>query len=88
MDENIVLTLESIIDDLKTLLSKDNDQAYELILKQMEFIYDCLANNKNIFDELNGRELNFPAVASKNLSGPEESLLNKIGIVTNYLSKL
>jgi len=85
--------IEQLFHDTMTELSEKNndgsgDNTYELILKQLEFVYDCLINDKNIFEELNDRELNFSIVASKNLSGPDENLLRKIGDISMYLSKL
>lgn len=80
------------IDTMVELSDKSNasieDNTYELILKQLEFVHDCLINDKNIFKELNDRELNFAAVASKNLSGPDEDLLKKIEDISIYLSKI
>ncbi len=69
-------------------ISGPENNTYELILNQLEFVYDCLIHDKDIFQELNGRELTFPAVASKNLSGPDEGLLKKIGDISVYLSHL
>jgi len=64
------------------------DPTYEYILKQLEFVYDCLKSEKDIFNELQGRELDFPAVASKNLGGSEDELLEKIGDISIYLSNI
>ena len=80
------------LDTMTKLSEKSNngsgDSTFEFILKQLEFVYDCLINDKDIFEELNDRELTFPAVASKNLSGPDENLLEKIGDISVYLSSL
>ncbi len=64
------------------------DNTYNLILKQIEFLQDCLVNGKDIVSELNGRELNFNVVASKNLSGSESELQNKISEIAVLISAL
>ena len=89
MDEYLKNLLNDVINELSEKVNKHpNDNTYNLILKQIEFIQDCLVNKKNIFAELNGRELNFNVVASKNLSGPETELQKRISEIAVYLSEL
>lgn len=89
MDDSIETLLTDVIDELSEKVKKyPGDNTYSLILKQIEFVRDCIEKGKNIFVELKGRELNFNVVASKNLSGPEEALQKKISEIAVYLSTL
>jgi len=58
------------------------------VCKQIEFLYDCITHNKDIESELNGRELNFHIVASRNFSGPDENLLSQVGDISVYLDSI
>jgi len=89
MDNKIKALFNETIHELskKNKLNSD-DPTYGYILKQLEFVYDCLISEKNILIELRGRELDFPGVASKNLAGSDDELLDKIGDISIYLSKL
>jgi len=78
-----------VISELENKIKQEpNDKAYESILSQINFIYECQKNGKDIAQELNGRELDFQVIASRNLSGPEQELLEKIGDVALYVSSL
>ena len=73
-----------IIDTIKELKLRKSitpiDDTYDAIINQIEFVYSCFLQNKNITQELGNRRLNFGAMASKNLTSPdEETLLNNIG---------
>jgi hypothetical protein len=86
MKEKLILLIDEVVSELYQK-SKDfpEDRAYPLIYKQLEFIKDCVLNNKSIINELNGRELNFNVVASRNFAGPEERLEKKIGEIVILL---
>ena len=64
-----------------------NDKTYAMIARKLEFLKDCIENNKSLKDELKGRELNFNVIASKNFSGPEEDLQKKVSEIAVLLSK-
>lgn len=78
-----------VVNELENKIKQEpNDKAYESILSQINFIYKCQIDGKDIAQELNGRELDFQVIASRNLSGPERELLEKIGDVALYVSSL
>jgi len=86
MNEYMKGLFNSVIAELSEKVIEDpQDNTYNLILKQIEFLQDCLVSGKDINSELNGRELNFNVVASKSLSGPEVELQEKIGEISVYL---
>ncbi len=90
MNVDILKTLNEVIDELNVKInSSQDDPSYEFILPQVIFVRDCVENGKNVLEEKGDRALNFPVVTSRNLTDPEdESLVKKIGVITNYLSSL
>ena len=89
MDEHIENLFDDVVNELSEKVKKyPNENTYNMILKQIKFVQGCLMNKRNIFTELNGRELNFNVVASKNLSGSEINLQKKISEIAVYLSEL
>jgi|TARA_B110000211_G_scaffold125823_1_gene144865 hypothetical protein len=90
MNVDILKTLNEVIDELNVKInSSQEDPSYEFILPQVIFVRDCVENGKNVLEEKSDRALNFPVVTSRNLTDPEdESLVKKIGVITNYLSSL
>ncbi len=90
MNVNILKTTNEVIDELNVkIASGEQDPSYEFILPQIIFIRDCIRDGKDLLKEKGDRALNFPVVVSRNLTAPDdESLVKKIGIITNYLSSL
>jgi len=89
MDEYIKNLFNDVMNELSLKIKQyPDDKTYSFILKQIEFVQNCLENDKDLSTELNGRELNFSVVASKNLSGPETELQQKISEIAVYLSKI
>ena len=89
MESSIKILFQETIKELTNKNKADSDDdTYSFILIQIKFLYDSLINNKNIKDELNGRELNYDIVASRNFSGPDEQVLYNIGEITAYISKI
>jgi hypothetical protein len=88
MREKIIKEIESLLPALHSKAADSSDTTFITIANQLEFIKDCLMNNKDILKELDGRELNFNVIASRNLAGPDEDLQKKISHVGLLLSKL
>ncbi len=90
MNANILKVLNEVIEELNSKINADQeDPSYEFILPQIIFVRDCVEDGKDLLKEKGDRALNFPVVASRNLTAPEdESLVRKIGVITNYLSSL
>ena len=70
---------EGTIEELRKKFNETGGSEYDHVCNQIEFVYDCIINNKDIKKELGGRKLNFTVVASRNFSGPEEYLNEKVG---------
>lgn len=86
MDYSIKQLFDDVINELKTkVIDNSDDPTYGSMLKQIEFVYSCELQSKNIVTELNGKKLNFGVLASKNLAGPEEALKEKIGEIKLYV---
>lgn len=86
MTNNLLILIEEVLLEIHEKEKKyEKDNTYPLIARQLEFIQDCIKNKKSIIDELDGRELNYGIIASRNFSGPEEELEEKIGEITTLL---
>ncbi len=89
MQESSKKLFDDVLEELeKKIKQNPNDKTYEVIWTQIKFVYDCQKNKRDIKKELGGRELDFQVIASRNLGGSEEELLDKIGDVAVYVSNL
>jgi hypothetical protein len=89
MEKHIADLFKHVINELAEKATKNpKDNTYNLILRQIEFLQNCLINKKNMLSELNGRELNFNVIASKNLSGPDAELQEQISDISIYIDEI
>ncbi len=74
--------------ELRERENKNPEDIYGSMYSQIEFVYDCMENGKNVESELQGRSLNFHLLAGRNLAGPDDKkLADSISTITSFLMK-
>lgn len=72
--------------EIQAITQKD-DPSYQQIAAQIQFIAQCLAENKNINEEKGNRVLNFPIIAARNLDDKSDaSIIQKIADLLESLA--
>jgi len=85
MNKEIIDRIDEVLPELLVKESEDIDPGvYASIARQLEFIKECFENGMDYKEKLGDKKLNFGVLASRNFSGPEENLGEKIGHI-NYL---
>ncbi len=86
MTQKISNLIEQVLKELSIKEKNEpDDKTYPTIIKQLEFVKECIENGKKVVDELNGRTLSFGIIASRNLSGSDPDLEEKIGEISTFV---